>query len=115
MRLQTAPLTTSIVDSKKLNKPWEVYFRNSSKNLEDSTKVIEKNNVKYVINGCILQIVYDGSGDVFDFPAQPYKQILPIFLNGLPNFFEITEDQKSITFPDNCKINATILIKQQNR
>lgn len=117
MRLDPAPLTTKITDQ-YLTLPWQTWFRNVSKNLEDSTKTIEISGAYINVNGNLLTLIYSGPSITINLPYKVSQNQICIFWNSDTMEFEklnLVKDDSKIVFESNVEANFQILIQQMNR
>lgn len=117
MRIDPAPLTTKITD-KSLTLPWQTWFRNISKNLEDSTKIISTSGAYINVNGNLLTLIYTGSSSTINLPYKVAQNQMCIIWNSDTNQMEklnLVKDQDTIIFTSNVEVNVQIVIQQQNR
>lgn len=124
MRLQPAPLQTSITVSDKLTQPWSVWFRNLSKNMEQACTNTSENGVIFNINNNTLFIQYVGNNSesfnvslpilpAYDTFLEYYKKDGDIWSNYI---LDIPKESTSISIPaGNIRIKDCILVIQQNR
>jgi hypothetical protein len=124
MKLQPAPLTTNITNDNRLTTPWEIWFRNISQNLTDSTKYNSNDNIDWTLNGNILFVNYSGIGGLtFNLPKpSAINQILSyhyLLDTGAYycTFLDILKDDSKIIIPEKnmIKLTGTILLQQNNR
>ena len=117
MKLQPAPLTTSIIQNYPTNKPWEMFFRNVSTNLEESTRIFETSGVYGNYNGNILTLSFSGIVSQ-SFPIKikesSITQKIPYYyFNTIWNIdvIEIQKGVKEIVIPSgNIMLNCSIMV-----
>lgn len=117
MRIDPAPLTTKITDQ-SLTLPWQTWFRNVSKNLEDSTKITSTSGAYINVNGNLLTLIYTGPSSTINLPYKIAQNQMCIFWNSDTNQLEkinLVKDSNEIIFTSNVEVNVQILIQQQNR
>jgi len=124
MRLQPAPLQTSITFSDKLTQPWSVWFRNLSKNMEQACTNTSENGVIFNINNNTLLIQYVGNSTEsfnislpilpsYDTFIQYYKEVGGIWSTFI---IDIPRNSTEILIPaGNIRLNGCIIVTQQNR
>lgn len=118
MRIQPAPLTTKMLEKDYMSLPWQTWFRNVSKNLEDTCIIYTKDNLSYNLQGNLMLINYVGIGQDIDIP---YTVSVDSFITyytqtGESYLIDIPKGTQKISIPNvYVRIKDFILVDQKNR
>lgn len=122
MRIQPAPLTTKLLDKENMTTPWLTWFRNVSKNLEDSCVIYSSNGFAYNLQGNLMTINYVGTGGDFELPySVSVDSFLTYYMQNelgiwISYLMDIPKGTQKLSIPQgNVRIKDFLLVDQKNR